>query len=305
MKYIRKRENGNYQVRIYKDGTRFSFTSKNLEEVIRRRNQELGHDPDKPHKQSKPKILLIDIETAPILAYVWGLWNQNIAIERIKEDWYMLSYAYKWLDDKSVTFIGLNEFGNRREDEVHLVIELRNLMDEADVIIAHNGDKFDIKMINSKFLEHNIPQPSPYKTVDTLKMARSKFRITSNKLDYLSKFLKGTGKEKHHGNHFDLWLGCMTGDKDSWARMKKYNEVDVLELERVYLALRGWTSHPNVSHYYNDDDIRCTTCGSKKLTPMKSVFTSISEYQAYSCNDCGKIVRTRTRKSASKLSQVI
>ncbi len=291
-KYIRKRDNGNYQVRLYTANTRFSFTSSSLKEVIRRRNEELGYNPDDiTIVKSKPKVLLIDIETAPILAYVWGLYKQDININAIKEDWYILCFAYKWLEEDETQALSLLDFDNTRESEVNLIYRLKDLLDEADIVVAHNGDGFDIKRINAKFLEYDITQPSPYKTVDTLKVARQKFRITSNKLDYLSKFLHGPGKKGHSG--FSLWTGCMDGNPDSWAKMIEYNKKDVDELERVYLRLRGWGSHPNVAHYYNDDELRCTSCGSTRLYKTKKIYNRVARYVGYKCVDCGRVMRER------------
>lgn len=307
MKYIRQRNNGTYQVRIYSGENRLSFTSNNLDEVIKRRNEELGYDPDVyvESNTSNERVLLIDIETTPVLAYVWGLWNQNISIERIKDDWHLLCFAYKWLDKDAVRFASIDNIDPPEvmSREEALVFYLWELLNEADVVVAHNGDKFDIKMINTKFLEYGFTQPSPYRSVDTLKLAKRKFRITSNKLDYLSQYLGGTGKEKHHGNHFDLWLGCMNGDKTSWKQMEKYNVVDVLELERIYKKLRVWNSHPPL--FSNTEKPQCTLCGSYDMSSIKPYKTNLSTYLTYRCENCGNIVRSTSRKRANSVIGVV
>ena len=58
----------------------------------------------------KPKILSLDIETAPMVGTFWGLWKQNIGLNQIAEDWYILCYAAKWLDTEDVVYDSLVEY---------------------------------------------------------------------------------------------------------------------------------------------------------------------------------------------------
>src|SRR6516164_8969462 len=119
------------------------------------------------------KILFLDIETAPSLGWVWGKWEQNVI--DFKRDWYVLSFAYKWAGDKKVTAKGLNDYKGYqkdRENDKALLADIWELLDETDIVVAHNGDKFDLPKINTRLLQHKNVPPSPYKTVDTLKIAR-------------------------------------------------------------------------------------------------------------------------------------
>jgi hypothetical protein len=260
--------------------------------LIKFRDEYLGYDPDKPQLL---KVVCLDIETTPILAWVWGLWDQNIPFDRIVQDWYILSVAWKWLDEDEGYVMGLSDFdGYTKGDkyEVGLVDHLFNILDEADIVVAHNGVKFDVKKINAKLLQYGYSKPSPFKIVDTLRIAQTNFAMTSNKLDYISRYTQGPGKEDTGG--FETWVGCMNGDKDAWATLLKYNLVDTLELERVYLLLRGWDkSHPNIARNVPTGMIVCTTCGSDDLEPLGPAYTAVNSYQAYRCNGCGQHVRSR------------
>src|SRR6266487_356449 len=194
---------------------------------------------------SDPRILLFDIETAPSLGWVWEKWETNVLA--FKTQWYILSFAYKWLGEKRIHTHALPDFTiftKDREDDSGLVRELWSLLDRADIVVGHNGDRFDLRKSNARFIVHGLAPPSPYKSIDTLKIARRHFNFTSNRLDDLGQYLSVGRKLAHTGVH--LWLGCMRGDEKSWTMMRRYNAQDVALLERVYLKLRPWaTGHPN------------------------------------------------------------
>lgn len=122
-------------------------------------------------KQIKPKVLLFDIETMANLVYVWGKYEQNvIAYER---HWYMLTFAYKWLGDKKTYVKSLPDYSMYKKDkynDIELIKDLWKLFDEADIIIAHNGNSFDIKKANARFIKHKLKPPSPYRSVDTIQI---------------------------------------------------------------------------------------------------------------------------------------
>jgi hypothetical protein len=235
--------------------------------------------------------------------YVWKLWKQEVHPSQIKDDWYLLCFGYKWLDEEEIKVISLSDFRGYRSGkdcEHKLVHALYLLLDEADIVIAHNGAAFDVKKINAKFLEYDYQRPAPYKVIDTLKIARRNFRLTSNKLDYIAKFLSYKGKLEHEG--MSLWIKCMEGDKDAWGRMKEYTAQDIDQLEKVYLSLRGWdSSHPNLSLYPDDDKRRCISCGSGNLILLeKDAYTNVSTFDCFRCTDCGQVMRSRKRKNIKK-----
>ncbi len=128
----------------------------------------------------KPSIILLDIETAPSLGYVWGIWEQNVI--SVKEEWFILSFATKVLGVGKPVIYALPDYKHYKRnhyDDEALVKELWKILDEADVVIAHNGDRFDIKKSNARFIYHGLKPPSPYKTIDTLKIARKHFNFNS------------------------------------------------------------------------------------------------------------------------------
>jgi uncharacterized protein YprB with RNaseH-like and TPR domain len=235
----------------------------------------------------KAKVLLFDIETAPNLSYTWGKWEQNVI--EFKEQGYMLCFAYKWLGEKTVHVKSLPDYDTYKDsphDDFWLVQDLHALFEEADVIIAHNGDQFDIKKANTRFMVHHLSPPSHYKTIDTLKIARRVGKFESNKLDDLGKDLHIGRKVKHPG--FEMWLGCMSGDKSAWEHMTKYNKQDVALLEELYLALRPWvTTHPNLSHEpVHGEKPPCPKCGTAKPLFHRYQYNMNSVKRLWKCRGC-------------------
>ena len=225
------------------------------------------------------KILLLDIESSPNVAHVWGLWQQNVGINQLMESSYVLCWAAKWLDSDEIIFDSVHQSKPKK-----MLKGIYDLLDDADAVIHYNGTKFDIPTLNKEFLLHNYAPPSPYKQIDLLRVARSQFRFPSNKLDYVAQRL-GLGSKQEHEGH-DLWVKCMNGDKDAWKRMESYNIQDVVLLESLYRRLLPWVkSHPN--HNLYTSDTVCPTCAGHRLQKRGTAVSSTGTYQRYQCRDCG------------------
>lgn len=219
------------------------------------------------------KKLYFDIETTPILGYVWRAYEDNLL--DIKKDFGILCFAYSW-DDGPINIVSL-----RNHTEKQMAKILWSLFNEADVIIAQNGDKFDIKVSNALFLRHKLKPPAPYKTVDTLKLAKKYFRFTRNSLDFLSQSLLG---ERKLETDKSLWFKCMEGDKDAFSKMEKYCVHDVALLRRVYNKLTPWhTGHPN-HNLYNGTTHKCPSCGGN-TQKRGFMYTRAGKYQRYQCTN--------------------
>jgi hypothetical protein len=233
--------------------------------------------------KNRPRILLLDTETFPNKAYVWGKYDQNVI--RFTQETCLAMFGAKWLGESGVIIKGLNDYKGYRAgsyDDKSLVTELWTLLNEADIVIAHNGDQFDVKVCQARFIFHGMKPPKPFKTVDTKKVAKKYGRFNSNKLDDLGELLTLGRKIK---TDFDLWNGCIDGDKASWARMARYQKQDVLLLERVYLRFRPWiNNHPNFTVVNRK---ACAKCGSNSVTYWGFAVTQSRRYRRFFCNDCG------------------
>lgn len=252
-----------------------------------------------PTPDPRPRILLIDIETAPIEAAVWGLWKQNVGLNMIQRDWLLLSYCAKWLGDDRIIYEDLEQIGEL--DDSHLIAGLYNLMHEADIVIGQNGKAFDVPKIQARFIQQGYLPPRPFKIVDTLLMARQVARFTSNKLEWLTEILCSEKKLKHQKfPGFELWKQCLLRNPEAWAEMKEYNIQDVVSMEELYLKLRPWyQGHPNVAVYRDGEVPACPKCGSENIEQDGFTFTQAGKYEAMHCGDCGGWSRGRYTKNST------
>lgn len=239
-------------------------------------------------KKQGPKILFIDIETKPLTVYTWGLFDQNIALNQIKDDWCILSFAAKWADKKQVLYADQSK-GVNVTNEKKVLKQIWDLLDQADIVIGQNIKGFDKKKINARFLEYKIKPPSSYRLIDTLTIMKKNFALTSNKLEYASKFNEEYKKLKHSKYPgFSLWLECMAGNKAAWKEMKKYNCYDVLALEELYNTLAPWDNSINFNVYFDDEGHTCSCGNNTDFTNKGYRYTSAGKYRRYLCDHCGK-----------------
>jgi hypothetical protein len=237
-------------------------------------------------------VLLYDLETGPNLAYVWGKYQQDVI--QFESEWKLLSFSWKWLSGKTTQVCSL-----RDHTEEELVRELHILFDAADVIVAHNGDQFDQRMANAKFIQFGLNPPAPYKTVDTKKVAKRYFRFTSNKLDDIGAKL-GLGRKLQTGG-FGTWLGCLNDDRRAWAKMERYNIQDVKLLEKIYLKLRPWIdNHPPINVIDGKPDA-CPKCGSTRIQSRGTRINKTTTVQRFQCMACGGWLHARKSDKASVL----
>lgn len=237
---------------------------------------------------NKIKTLLLDIETAPNTAHVWGLWDQNIGLNQLMESSYVMCWAAKWLDDEDVRWARVKN-GNRKG----MLAQIHKLLDAADSVIHYNGTKFDIPTLNKEFIIHNMHQPSPYKQMDLLKVARRQFKFASNKLDYVARALGVGEKTAHHGH--ELWVQCMNNDPKAWAVMEEYNKNDVVIMEKVYYKLLPWMkTHTHVGLYAEDAKV-CPNCGEARYQRRGFAYTQAGRYARYQCQACASWFRGSIR----------
>jgi hypothetical protein len=242
------------------------------------------------------KILFIDLETSPITAHTWGLWQQNISIKQIVESTEVICFGARWYGQKKVIFKSVHH-----DSKKEMLKELHALMDEADAIVGWNSKSFDHKHIRREFLEAGMMPPSPTKDIDLMLEVKRNFRFPSNKLDYVAQKLGVGAKVQHTG--FDLWLGCMAGDDKSWREMKKYQIQDVNLLIDLYEKLLPWIKHPSIAAHDRIED-GCTNCGSTRINSRGTNATEAGTYRRYQCADCQTWMRGKTMESRTNMRKL-
>lgn len=222
------------------------------------------------------KILVIDIETKPTLAYVWQAFKVNISPNQIKENGGLLCFAAKYVGEDEVFFY--SEWGDGR---VPMLQALQRLLTEADAVVGYNSDKFDLAKINGEFLLEGMPPAPPVTSIDLLKTVR-KMGFIMNRLAYIGPLLRLGEKLKHEG--FDLWTRVLAGNEKAQKKMKKYNIQDVVLTEKLYNKLRPYIrNHPHLG----EDKHECGACGSNHVQSRGFRRTKFFKIQRVQCQSCG------------------
>jgi hypothetical protein len=243
------------------------------------------------------RILTIDIETSPAIAYVWGLNKVYINRDHVIEPTRVLCFAAKWNDRAGIIF--RSEFDDGRDT---MLADLWALLDEADAVVHYNGKSFDVPHIQREFLLAGLLPPSPYAQIDLWRVVRSQFRFLSNRLDSVTKELDLGGKAAHEG--MALWTACLAGDKGAWRRMERYNRQDVRLTSDLYEHLRPWIKgHPSFN-LVTGAARSCPTCGSADVEKRGFHRTKVSAFQRFRCRDCGSYSHDGKRLSAVDLRAV-
>lgn len=243
----------------------------------------------------KPKVLIWDIETLPNVVASFGVWNQNIGKHQLIKETSMICAAWKWMGEKKIHTAAITDYDSFKEnvfDDKQLVADIAKVVAEADVLIHHNGDKFDKKYLNSRLVYHGLDPLPRQLAVDTYKACKANFNFTYNSLAYVAKKL---GVEQKGDISMPVWLDIIQGKRSAVKKMLKYNKQDVVVLEEVYNKLRPFIhNHPNMNLLTDSEGHNCPNCGGSDLQKRGFVMTKTSKKQRYRCNDCGAWSASKT-----------
>lgn len=233
-----------------------------------------------------PRILLWDIETSYIIAEVHTLYPDSISYDNVIQDWYIICASWKWEGEKQIHAVSVLDnkarFNRNHTDDFHVIKTMYETISNADAIVAHNGDAFDLKKFNARAILHGFDPLPDIIQYDTLKIARSKFRFTSNRLDALGSYL-GVGRKIV--NQKGLWSKCTHGCAESIKKMVRYNKGDIRLLSDVWDILKPWTrAKLNMKHFEGEG---CPSCGSNNRVKNGVRYNYTRTYQRYQCKDCG------------------
>ena len=242
---------------------------------------------------AKPRILYLDIETAPAKAYIWDLKTRFVPLEQVAEDGYILCFAAAWAGEDHCWFSSRWEHGHDA-----MIQEAWNLLDEAEIVIHYNGSKFDIPRLQTEFLVSDMHPPSSYQQIDLYRTVAGSFKVLSKSMNHMLKLLSLDEKMAHKG--MSLWTGVMADNKEDQQTMMDYNIQDVVVMEDLYKALTPWIkNHPNLGLWIDPDAPTCRNCGSQHVKMNGIERTTLLPYQRYKCQDCGTNLKGRYRLKSS------
>ena len=225
------------------------------------------------------KLLVVDLETRPIEARVWGLWGQNIGINQITDPGGVLCFAAQFIGEREM------HFASQWDDGAAMVRKAHRLLTEADAVVGWNSDRFDLRWLNRCFVEQGLSPPPPFVKVDLMKSVKRNVMLPSYKLDFVARWL-GVGAKQRTGG-FDLWSDVLAGDPKARAKMGRYNRHDVRITAAVFdvLAAKGWVK--GLPNHAIDGGHVCPHCGSEKLQRRGYSVSKTRRYARWACRSCG------------------
>lgn len=229
--------------------------------------------------------LFFDIETSPNIGVFWRAgYKEQIPYENIIKERAIICIAYKWEGERKVHSLTWDE----KQNDKKMLLEFVTVANTADELVAHNGDRFDLKWIRTRCLYHGIQMFPQYTSIDTLKLARQLFLFNSNRLDYVAKYLSVGGKME---TGFSLWKDILLENcPNAMRKMVRYCKHDVNILESVFKHL--WQHAKAKTHYgalETGSNAGCPECGSLSIVRNKVRATAAgNRVVQMKCNDCGK-----------------
>ena len=269
-------------------------------------NNRLKHIQPRIAPTVNARVVTLDIERIPgrvrtqhrgftIEGDVWDLNAlKDITRRRIHADdmiaWpRTICAAWKWYDQADVEFAAEWEVGGYDG----FMRRVWDVFNDADLIIGHNADRFDARHLTGGWAEMGLPAPSPYKVVDTLKIARGTFAYESNTLDALNRRLGIDAKTDKYDAR--IARAAVNGDKEAQARIEGYNRGDIIASEALFDRLRPYAKGIPHLGMWTDDEMACPSCGSTMTATGKTVHANVQRYEHLTCPNCGAHARGTAR----------
>ena len=226
---------------------------------------------------SVARVLVIDIEWQPALAYVWRMWKENIQPDMLIDHGGMLCFCAHWEGTNEYMFYSKWEHGEKGMAEAAL-----ELLEQADAVVTYNGDKYDLPKITGEIVLAGLEPPPPVPSIDLIKTVK-KFGFNMNRMAYIAPRLGVGAKMKHEG--FTLWKSVMDGDEKAQERMKRYCIQDVRITSRLYSRIRPFIkNHP---HLDASSLTRCPSCNSPRNQKRGWKVARMFRTQRHKCTNCG------------------
>lgn len=238
-------------------------------------------------KTKSPSILYLDIESTLNIAGVWGVGKVHLTFENILKERQVSIVGYAWNDEKvQELHFDLNKYSYTKYDDdadKALLQKVSKLIEQADLIVAHNGKYFDVSVMRSRLIKHKLPDFMPTLIDDSYEKIKP-IGFNSHKLDYLGKYL-GEGRKTEHG--FDLWVGIINKDRKSLDKQIKYCMQDVELLRKVYKRIVPYMKSSLNHAVFSGEAEVCPQCGNKDCIRRGYKYSRLGKFVQFQCRNCG------------------
>jgi len=239
------------------------------------------------------KILAWDTEWSPATTYTWDLYPERIGTNMVQVEPRMLCWGARWLDQPDTLVV------DERMGRKKMLVEIRDLLSEADMVLSYNGQAFDTRKLNGELFREDIAPPAPYKEIDLFRVVKKNFKYLSHKLDWVAE-VAGVGRKLDTGG-FGLWQAVLQNDEAAWDKMRNYQAQDVDLLIDLFERMKPWVKMP---HPIEHGDDKCRNCGGVSLQRRGLARTLNGSYQRFQCQDCFTWSRGTKRTSDTNVRSV-
>lgn len=230
------------------------------------------------NKVNPSKILIYDIETSRVRAWIWWTGKQYISHDQLIDEPKIITVSWKWLGSETVEHLTWDK-NHSDEELMRKFIEVYN---QADMVIGYNNDRFDNRWINARAMKYDLPINTYVRSYDIMKEEKRVFRTPSYSMSYMAKFSNVTHKQGHEG--ITMWNKIQTGtpeeQEEYLAKMVEYNVGDIVSTEELYIRLRKYFGHKmHLGVLYGGEKFSCPDTGSTNVELFKRTVTPAGTVQ--------------------------
>lgn len=227
--------------------------------------------------ENKQKVLVVDIETRPKLAYTFDVNKETVVpLNAVVEDECIIAWSAKWLNEpiNTIKYMDLRNGKYPIINDLSILKPIHRMLQEADIVVGQNSKDFDTRKLNARFDMNGLKVLTHYKHYDLYLLSRRVAAYTSQKLEYVTEKLNSKYKKLSHKRFpgLSLWIECLKGNREAWDEMKKYNIHDTLSTEERCNLMMKW----EVRTFPDLNAEKCGSCNKVKTTKIK-------------CSECGKL----------------
>lgn len=215
------------------------------------------------------RVLFLDIEASDLQADIG----------------HILCIGYKWAHEKKPHVISLLDYpGAKLNDDSKLLAAFEPIYNEADVVVYHFGEYYDLPFIQTRRLIHNMKRLPTCSSVDTWRIARNTMKFGSNRLERLLQVLKCPFKKT--SVDLAIWSDARVGIASAFKYIVDHCRLDILVLEWVYNKIKTMSPvHPAM--YLSKEEKVCKLCGESAVRRHGVRATQTGRYYRLLCEECG------------------